>query len=237
MSEGGSMARRFLGTIAAIAMIAAVAPERADAQEAGWWEWALKEVVESRDAPAGRDRDRTAEGRRTVTLGDVILGRDTDGRREREKDRARRSRDDDSRASSRADGDRKGPAFCRSGAGHPVHGRQWCRDKGFGLGSGSAIRWEDRGWEDVILRAPRDRERRSGTVDRGGLIDILGDVVYGRLLNENRRVGGSDPLTGRWLNPGGVADVLQIRSGGVAVAELSDLDGDGRVDAVLVPRR
>lgn len=28
----------------------------------------------------------------------------------------------------------KGPAFCRSGEGHPVHGRQWCRDKGFGLG-------------------------------------------------------------------------------------------------------
>src|SRR5687768_16589622 len=31
--------------------------------------------------------------------------------------------------------DRDGsPAFCRSGAGHPNWGRQWCVDKGFGLG-------------------------------------------------------------------------------------------------------
>ena len=25
------------------------------------------------------------------------------------------------------------PSFCRSGAGHPNWGRQWCLDKGFGL--------------------------------------------------------------------------------------------------------
>ena len=28
-----------------------------------------------------------------------------------------------------------GPAFCRSGAGHPVHGWEWCRQRG----------WDDRG--------------------------------------------------------------------------------------------
>lgn len=29
----------------------------------------------------------------------------------------------------------KGPPFCRNGQGHPVHGRRWCEEKGFGLGS------------------------------------------------------------------------------------------------------
>src|SRR3569832_970707 len=27
------------------------------------------------------------------------------------------------------------PAVCRSGAGHPVYGRSWCVEKGFGLGN------------------------------------------------------------------------------------------------------
>ncbi|MGI8618405.1 MAG: hypothetical protein ACR2L6_04865, partial [Gemmatimonadaceae bacterium] len=33
------------------------------------------------------------------------------------------------------------PSFCRSGAGHPNWGRQWCIDKGFGLGSDNGTRW------------------------------------------------------------------------------------------------
>ena len=28
-----------------------------------------------------------------------------------------------------------GPAFCRNGQGHPVHGWEWCRQKGWGDGS------------------------------------------------------------------------------------------------------
>lgn len=230
------MGRRVLGTVAALAMMAAVAPQPAEAQDSGWWEWALKEIVESRDVPIRGERDRNDDARRSGTLGDIIFGRDTDRRGDREDDRGRRS-DRDDRDRGREGGDRESPAFCRSGEGHPVFGREWCRDKGFGLGSRSTVRWEERGWEDIVLRAPRDRERRSGTVDRGGLIDILGDVIYGRLVDENRRVGGSEPLSGRWLRPGGSADVLQIRSGGVPVAELTDVNGDGRVDAVLVPRR
>jgi hypothetical protein len=27
------------------------------------------------------------------------------------------------------------PAFCRTGEGHPVFGRRWCIEKGFGLGA------------------------------------------------------------------------------------------------------
>jgi len=38
------------------------------------------------------------------------------------------------------------PAFCRSGAGHPVHGRQWCINQGHGLGSrGDVDRGRGRG--------------------------------------------------------------------------------------------
>jgi hypothetical protein len=41
--------------------------------------------------------------------------------------------DDDIFRSQRRRG--RGPSFCRSGAGHPVHGRRWCLRKGFGLGN------------------------------------------------------------------------------------------------------
>jgi hypothetical protein len=129
-----------------------------------------------------------------------------------------------------------GPPFCRNGQGHPVHGRQWCRDKGFGTGGVLGQRWEPRGWDDVILRAPRGQDRRSGAVDRGGLIDVLGDVVFGRITAEGARLGASEPLTGRWVQGEGGAAVLQIRSGVRPVAELTDLNGDGRVNAVLVSR-
>ncbi|MGK2961706.1 MAG: hypothetical protein ACSLFK_06095, partial [Gemmatimonadaceae bacterium] len=33
------------------------------------------------------------------------------------------------------------PSFCRSGEGHPVWGRDWCIDKGFGLGGYQDYRW------------------------------------------------------------------------------------------------
>lgn len=224
------MKRTLIG-IVVVGLSVAVVPERAVAQDVDWWEWALREVVESRDsrdAPVLGERGRRSgdrEARRAGTLADIIFGRGADDREERT-----RSRDRNEAA------DRRGPPFCRSGAGHPVHGQEWCREKGFGLGS-DRVRWEDRGWEDVIFGGPRERERRVGTTDRGGLIDVLGDVVYRRLVDENRRLGGSAPLSGRWIRPGGVADVLQVRSGSLPVAELTDLDGDGRVDAVLVPRR
>lgn len=47
----------------------------------------------------------------------------------------------------------RGPSFCRSGAGHPVFGIQWCLQKGYGIGRpGSVFLWGD----DVFLR---DRTR------------------------------------------------------------------------------
>ena len=41
----------------------------------------------------------------------------------------------------------EGPAFCRSGAGHPVHGWQWCADKGF---TGAGVRNSPRQDRDPI---------------------------------------------------------------------------------------
>ncbi|HET6362341.1 MAG TPA: hypothetical protein VFH11_09790 [Gemmatimonadota bacterium] len=43
----------------------------------------------------------------------------------------------------------RGPSFCRSGAGHPVFGIQWCLQKGYGIGRpGAVFFWGD----DVFLR-------------------------------------------------------------------------------------
>lgn len=89
---------------------------------------------------------------------------------------ARGERDDrldryDSRSGVRED---RGPAFCRSGEGHPVHGRRWCVEKGFGLGGGRSDAWYgdtsrnrssyDRAHEDFHLR--HDRECRMRAAER-----------------------------------------------------------------------
>lgn len=74
--------------------------------------------------------------------------------------RGRRDRDDDDRVvldDGRiiiVDGDRddhrvrtnrrgNAPKFCRTGAGHPVHGRRWCVEKGFGLGDDGDVFFDD----------------------------------------------------------------------------------------------
>lgn len=208
---------------AVIALAAAgvfVAPQSAEAQSDGWWQWALQDVAE-------RDRERGS-----TTIGDIIFGRDDDARSRRDRDRR-----DDRRTDRRDRNDRgNGPPFCRNGQGHPVHGQQWCRDKGFGTDRG--VVWRNGGLGDIIFGSPRDREKeRRGALDRGGLMDVLGDVVFGRVDDQRRRLGGSAPLEGRWVQPRDGMRVLQIRSGGVPVAELTDVDGDGRVDYSLVPQR
>lgn len=231
MSRAGTI------TVGLVAALVLGAPASASAQSDGWWDWALREVASfrsaergvilDRDGKVGDRRDRGGEAdRRTGTLEDIILGR--------------RDRDDryDDRYERNTRG-KKGPKFCQNGQGHPVHGRAWCRDKGFGTDRYDRydVRWEERGWEDIILGAPRDGDRRRRAVDQGGLIDILGDVVFRRMDSERRRAGTRSPLEGRWLDLRGGGSVLQIRAGSVPIAELTDVDGDGRVDAALVPRR
>ena len=132
--------------------------------------------------------------------------------------------------------DKRGaPSFCRSGAGHPVWGRQWCVEKGFGLGVDDDIRWSriiDPG--DVRIIQPT-----TGDLTRDVLLGVLGDVVLNRLATQAVTLGWQDPLSGRWIGDPAVAGprVLLISSGPRPVAEVVDLDRDNRADLVLVAVR
>jgi hypothetical protein len=125
------------------------------------------------------------------------------------------------------------PAFCRSGAGHPVHGRQWCLQQGFGLGRGGGSgSWGSARMGDIFFGTPRrDRTRE---LDRSALVTVLGGGVLGRLEARSRALGAREPLTGRWLPGDGRGHTLYIRAGGIPVAELVDRTGNGRVDVVLL---
>lgn len=49
-----------------------------------------------------------------------------------------------------------GPAFCRNGQGHPVHGREWCRQRG----------WDNGIYRSADGRRALPRDRRIGTMTR-----------------------------------------------------------------------
>lgn len=116
-------------------------------------------------------RGARQDDRRVRRQGDRIVLRDDRGRvivigpdRIDERFRARRGR---------------GPAFCRSGAGHPVFGRRWCLEKGFGLGSRGDV-FFDNGrvifWDDDSPVIVRDRRLRG---DRGFWEEALDRILRG----------------------------------------------------------
>ena len=127
------------------------------------------------------------------------------------------------------------PSFCRSGAGHPVWGRQWCIEKGFGLGVDNDLRWSrviDP--SNVMITTPT-----TGDLTRDVLSSVLGSIVLNRLATHAVTLGFEDPLTGRWL--GETTDtgprVLLLSSGSRPVAEVVDTNRDNRADVVLVSVR
>lgn len=127
------------------------------------------------------------------------------------------------------------PSFCRSGAGHPVWGRQWCLEKGFGIGSDDDVRWSRvLDPSGVIIARPTSTD-----LTRSVLLDVLGSVVLNRLATHAVTLGYQDPLSGRWL--GETTDtgprVLLVSSGARPVAELVDTNRDGTADLMLVPVR
>jgi len=125
------------------------------------------------------------------------------------------------------------PAFCRSGAGHPVWGRQWCLEKGFGLGGGNDFRW-------ARTIDPRDvsfLQTGTGSLTRDALTSVLGDVVLDRLGLHALTLGYTDPLTGQWLGESTGPRVLFVTSGGLPVAEIMDTNRDNRADNLLVALR
>jgi hypothetical protein len=126
------------------------------------------------------------------------------------------------------------PSFCRSGAGHPVWGRQWCLDKGFGLGTDQDIRWgTTRSVSDIIF----GRRVNSGIVPNNILLNILGPVAYDRLALHAVTLGYADPLTGVWHSEATGPDVLFVNSGRYPVAELVDTNRDQHPETMLVALR
>ncbi|HJP84693.1 MAG TPA: hypothetical protein VJ852_01775 [Gemmatimonadaceae bacterium] len=126
------------------------------------------------------------------------------------------------------------PSFCRSGAGHPVWGRQWCLDKGFGLGTDQNIRWgTTRSVSDIIF----GQRVNSGVVPNNILLNILGPVAYDRLALHAVTLGYADPLTGVWHNEATGPDVLFVNSGTYPVAELVDTNRDQHPELMLVALR
>jgi len=126
------------------------------------------------------------------------------------------------------------PSFCRSGEGHPVWGRQWCVDKGFGLGTFQDVRWARViNPDDVVLR-----RATTGSLARDVLLDVLGDVVFNRLATQAITLGYTDPLTGRWIGePTGGPRVLLLTSGDRPIAEIVDVNLDDRADMLIVAVR
>ena len=126
------------------------------------------------------------------------------------------------------------PAFCRSGAGHPVWGREWCLEKGFGLGVSDRTIWSRATVEDVVFRRRPD----TGLVlDSDGLLDVLGDIVLGRLALQSLVLGYDEPLVGHWVYTPQEPEapwVLRVNAGDVVVAELVDRDRDDDVDVLFV---
>ena len=215
------MKRYMLAAMAAsLVTFAGVVP--AEAQGRGHDRLPRVERGDDRDDRDDRDDDRyeDRDGRDGRTLEDILLGRtgDRDDRRDRDGRRARGN-----------DRNGNGPPFCRNGQGHPVHGWSWCREKGWDRSGSRAVRWERGGWEDIILRQPKDRRYE----DRGGLIDVLGDIVLGRLDQRARTLGAQGDLAGRWYQSDRSRTLL-VTAGGVPLARLTDRDGDGRADAVLL---
>lgn len=126
------------------------------------------------------------------------------------------------------------PSFCRSGQGHPVWGRQWCLDKGFGLGPQQDVRWgTTRDIGDIIF----GRRPSSAILTRDVLAGLLGNVAFDRLALHALTLGYTDPLTGRWQSEATGQDVLFVNSGRYPVAEFVDSNRDRRADLMLVALR
>jgi len=226
----------------AMALLLAALPTGVAAQGEGW-DWALRElsvrveVGDRSDAVRGVVRVGYVEPRQASAQGryerprDDRYGRDRDDYRDRY---GYGERWDDRILVVRANA----PAFCRSGAGHPVHGRRWCVEKGYGIGRVTAygVRWERHDWRDVVFAGVWYRARAT-VLEGRALRNAVGRATWARLERERRYLGGEHPLTGRWLRPRSGVLVLQVRSGPLAIAELTDLNGDGRVDVVLVAAR
>lgn len=126
------------------------------------------------------------------------------------------------------------PSFCGSGAGHPVWGRQWCIDKGFGLGATGNTRW---GRTQNLSDVRWNGDLGTGSLTRDALLAVLGPTAFNRLALHAVTLGLVDPLAGQWRTDASGQRVLLVSSGATPVAELSDYNNDRLVDLLLVALR
>lgn len=90
----------------------------------------------------------------------------------------------------------KGPAFCRSGAGHPVFGWEWCRDRGWDRidGRNTPARRAPAAERGRDPYPDRYRDRRAGDAAfDNGYAD-----GYEKGLDDGRDRRGFDPTRHRW---------------------------------------
>jgi hypothetical protein len=202
-------ARTIMAALAAAVWIGAPAPGAAQSEVGadGWWSWAAPLVMGGEVVQTRRGGIRLPD-----RVEDVFRGQESRRGNARGAGQARQG---------------QGPPFCRNGQGHPVHGRQWCREKGW------TATWSRNVWDDARVRLPRDR-RSGGILEQGTLAEVIDRVVFGRVAERRSRLGIDAPMQGRWLFTPEGASVLQIRAGGIPIAELTDLNGDGRADLVLL---
>jgi len=178
-----------------------IAQQAGGSADGGWWDWALPKVQ-------------------------IQIGQDGGADRQQGKDRSKNSKGS---AGSKNSGKDVGvPAFCRSGAGHPVHGWQWCVDRSYKMG------WSSAALSGATFRG-KGKARRGDELDSGSIADVLGREVTKQIEGLARDLGLDGVINGRWADTDdGGALVLQLRAGNEPLAELTDRNGDGKVDAALV---
>ncbi len=93
------------------------------------------------------------------------------------------------------------PAFCRSGAGHPVHGWQWCVEKGYKMG------WSSTAFSGAEFRGG-NKARRGAELDSGNIDEILGNEIDRRWAGGRRAAHGA--VEG--ATPGGQTSCLAART-------------------------
>jgi len=207
--------------------------ERARAEQRERDRERVREQERERMRAQERERQRERERAQAVREQWERERRINEEQRRRAEERQRRDRDwdddDDDYRSGNRNGNGNGPAFCRSGEGHPVYGREWCRQRGYDLGRGRG--WERERWNDIVFRD--SRIRRNERLSRSALTSMLGSSVLRRFEQQGRRYGAGQVI-GYWLPEAG--NVLQLSVGGTPFARLIDTNRDRRVDYVLVRR-
>ena len=225
------MLRLTMLALGASLAVSAAAPNQAAAQLNG------RERAEA--AKRGEATKRTETRRPGVIVGTNDGRYECDDRNRRSRDRDfdrwcddrenRRDRDRYDDRNKRKNKNGKGPKFCQNGEGHPVYGRDWCRQKGYDTGYGAFSRVD---WGDVVLRRPRNVVQQRD-LSRGTLQDILGSVILGRFDRQRANLRYSQPLTGRWVDSD-AGYVLRLNSGHAPVAQVIDRNRDGRADVILL---